>query len=264
MLLKLIHQFFNLKSLYSPTSINDDELCAGLPATDLTALNNFGNHITTGGKDACQGDSGGPLICEVDGHAVLTGIVSWGINCGMDGYPGVYGEVWHYKEWILNKISASPTTTTPSTTLSSTPTTTPVIKYGPLNVTRFFDTRYWYQVMGGNAQIYDYFHINAPDFNNDIHIGFSNGFNGHKDDKWEIVLGGWGGKQHVIRYGNQKSNLAKKSNPNRSEFLYRNCAKLNLETNSNSYEEISLCKYLMVTSESTSQFLVLKVTLSLN
>ena len=158
------------------------------------------------------------MICEVDGHAVLTGIVSWGINCGTDGYPGVYGEVWHYKEWIQNKMSASTTTpTTLATTPSPTPTTTPVIEYGALDVTRFFNTRYWYQVMGGNAQIYDYFHINAPDFDN-IFIGFSNGFTGHDDDKWEIVLGGWGGKQHVMRYGNRKSILVKKNYPNRSEF----------------------------------------------
>ena len=207
-------KFSTYKSLYPSTSIHDDELCAGLPATNLTALNDFGNHITTGGKDACQGDSGGPLICEVDGHAVLTGIVSWGNNCGIDGYPGVYGDVWYFKEWIQNKVSASISTTAPPPT----PTTAPVIEYGVLDVSRFFNTRYWYQVMGGNAQIYDYFHINAPDFDN-IFIGFSNGFNGHDDDKWEIVLGGWGGKQHVIRYGNRKSILAKKSNPNRLEVI---------------------------------------------
>ena len=106
-------------------------------------MNSIGNHITTGGKDACQGDSGGPLICEVDGHAVLTGIVSWGEGCGLEGYPGVYGEVWDYKEWIQNKIA--------------TYTTTAGIEYGELDASRYFNTRYWYQVMGGNAQNYDFF-----------------------------------------------------------------------------------------------------------
>ena len=195
------------------------------------------------------------MICDVDGHAVLTGIVSWGIKCGVEGYPGVYGEVWHYKEWIQNKISSlvtttaktttattttttasttaitnSTTTTTTSTTTTTTTTTTITttitssttttttaagIKYGALDVSRYFNTRYWYQVMGGNVQNYDYFHFNAPNFSNDIHIGFSNGFNGHNDAKWEIVLGGWSGKKHVIRARNQGPNLAQKSNSNR-------------------------------------------------
>ena len=202
-------------SLYG-NSIQDDELCAGLPATNLTSLNSLGNHITTGGKDACKGDSGGPLICEVDGHAVLTGVVSWGVKCGLDGYPGIYAKVWHYKKWIKNKISTAITTTTKptTTTTAATTTTTAGINYGALDVSRYFDSRYWYQVMGGNAEKYDYFHINASDFNN-IFIGFSNGFTGHTDTKWEIVLGGWGGKQHVIRDRNRGPILAKKTNPNR-------------------------------------------------
>ena len=176
------------------------------------------------------------MICEVDGHAVLTGIVSRGIGCGLDGYPGIYGEVWHYKEWILNKISSSitttaktttattttttastttATTTTTSTTTTTTTTTAAGIKYGALDVSRYFNTRYWYQVMGGNVQNYDYFHFNATAFTGGLCIGFSNGFNGHKDAKWEIVLGGWGGKKHVIRAKNQGPYLAQKSNPNR-------------------------------------------------
>ena len=86
--------------------MNNDEFCAGQPATHLTAVNNFGNHVVTGGKDACQGDSGGPLICEIDGHAVLTGVVSWGFQCATEGYPGIYADVWHYKDWIQNHITA--------------------------------------------------------------------------------------------------------------------------------------------------------------
>ena len=161
-------------------------------------MNNYGNHITTGGKDSCQGDSGGPLICEVDGHAVLTGIVSWGQECAEDGYPGVYGDVWYHTEWIQNEIA---------------------IKYGLLDISRFFQAKYQYQVMGGNAQTYDYFHINAPDFDKGINIGFSNGFNGHDDTKWEIVIGGWNGKEHVIRDRNRGPKLAQKKNPNRFTLL---------------------------------------------
>ena len=70
------------------------------------------------------------MICEIDGHAILTGIVSWGINCGVDGFPGVYGEVWHYKEWILQKTLSAKITTTTSTittkrTTAVSTTTTP-------------------------------------------------------------------------------------------------------------------------------------------
>ncbi|EDV98088.1 trypsin [Drosophila grimshawi] len=65
-------------------TITEEMLCAG---------------FLEGGKDACQGDSGGPLT--VDG--VLVGIVSWGVGCAREGFPGVYTSVLHHSEWIEEK-----------------------------------------------------------------------------------------------------------------------------------------------------------------
>ena len=44
-----------------------------------------------------QGDSGGPMTCD---NGVLCGVVSWGIGCALQGYPGVYAEASNYINWI--------------------------------------------------------------------------------------------------------------------------------------------------------------------
>ena len=54
------------------------------------------------GKDSCQGDSGGPIVIRdvTNNHHTLTGVVSWGVGCGMEGFPGVYARVSSAIDWI--------------------------------------------------------------------------------------------------------------------------------------------------------------------
>ncbi|UJR24648.1 hypothetical protein I4U23_006022 [Adineta vaga] len=56
-----------------------------------------------GGRDTCQGDSGGPLMFESNGQWFLNGIVSYGHQCAVAGYPGVYARVSYYLPWIRSK-----------------------------------------------------------------------------------------------------------------------------------------------------------------
>ncbi|XP_048236415.1 serine proteinase stubble-like [Haliotis rufescens] len=68
----------------------------------LVQMTDPNNQICAGqaGNDSCQGDSGGPLYCQQDGQQVLTGVVSYGVNCGQAGYPGVHAKVSSYADWI--------------------------------------------------------------------------------------------------------------------------------------------------------------------
>ena len=76
---------------------------------------------------------------------------------------------------------------------------------------------YQYKFIGKNIQNYPYLHFSAPNFTNDIVIGFSNDFNGDDDQKWEIVIGGWNGIRHVIRDQSllPTFGLVQKKNPDR-------------------------------------------------
>merc|ERR1719495_405076 len=80
-------------------------ICAGYPGV--------------GEKDACQGDSGGPFVCNKGGKAVIAGVVSWGNQCALADYPGVYARTTYVLDWIKENMGptgpTNPTTTPPPT-----------------------------------------------------------------------------------------------------------------------------------------------------
>lgn len=59
-------------------------------------------------QDACQGDSGGGLIRLGDdsngAEDVQMGIVSWGLQCGDEDFPGVYARVGDHYDWIAKNV----------------------------------------------------------------------------------------------------------------------------------------------------------------
>lgn len=69
-------------------AITKDMLCAG---------------YMQGGRDACTADSGGPLIC----NNKLAGIVSYGIGCALEGYPGIYTNVGYFLDWLRQNTDLS-------------------------------------------------------------------------------------------------------------------------------------------------------------
>jgi len=56
--------------------------------------------VVGGGKSACQGDSGGPLMVNTNEGWQQIGIVSWGVGCAAEGFPGVYTRAAVFSDWI--------------------------------------------------------------------------------------------------------------------------------------------------------------------
>jgi trypsin len=91
--------------LYGGDIVDSVMLCAGVPG---------------GGKDSCQGDSGGPIF---DQEGTQIGVVSWGIGCARENFPGVYSRVSSAKDWIdatICELSSSRPASCPPTGGSNT------------------------------------------------------------------------------------------------------------------------------------------------
>jgi secreted trypsin-like serine protease len=61
--------------------------------------------IPGGGKGSCQGDSGGPLMINTNKGWQQIGIVSWGIGCAAEGFPGIYTRTAVFSNWV-NEITS--------------------------------------------------------------------------------------------------------------------------------------------------------------
>jgi len=73
-------------------TITDNMLCAGMA-----------------GKDSCQGDSGGGMLAaDSEGPDQVVGVVSWGIGCARQGFPGVYTRVANFLDWIHGETGIAP------------------------------------------------------------------------------------------------------------------------------------------------------------
>ena len=59
------------------------------------------------GTDACQGDSGGPLVYSINNNPkddVQIGIVSWGLGCALEAFPGVYSRISEEMDWLTEQV----------------------------------------------------------------------------------------------------------------------------------------------------------------
>ncbi|XP_076449531.1 serine protease 55-like [Babylonia areolata] len=83
----------------------------GIPRSHGKYLSNEHTQICAGklfgGGDSCQGDSGGPLVClhPQTKTFVQVGVVSYGLSCAVQGFPGVYSNMAAFHHWLQQVIA---------------------------------------------------------------------------------------------------------------------------------------------------------------
>lgn len=100
------------KLLQAEVPVRPHDLCSSIYET--VGIFYSANMVCAGGgpdtADSCQGDSGGPLEINGSSGRLLLGIVSWGIGCAEEDFPGVYTNVSRYNSWIggfvIDKVEA--------------------------------------------------------------------------------------------------------------------------------------------------------------
>ena len=98
-------------SLYEDGSILGGMFCAGGGLVGSASESESASGVVAsfeGGIDSCSGDSGGPLLdynaSDDESAPLQVGIVSWGVGCGREGYPGVYVDLAAYNDWIARQM----------------------------------------------------------------------------------------------------------------------------------------------------------------
>ncbi|XP_060654090.1 trypsin delta [Drosophila nasuta] len=91
---------YSAKLLYIDTRIVGRTECASSSYSYGSKIKDTMICAAASNKDACQGDSGGPLVSG----GKLVGIVSWGTNCALAQYPGVYADVAKLSAWVTKQL----------------------------------------------------------------------------------------------------------------------------------------------------------------
>lgn len=64
----------------------------------------------TATPSVCRGNLGGGLFCPVRNSWQLTGVLSFGIGCGITNSPGVYTQVRFFETWINQQLTRTDAT----------------------------------------------------------------------------------------------------------------------------------------------------------